>query len=90
MPRIATTVDEDLERRLRAEARQRRITRARLLREAAIHYLGVSEGARELEQLRTVVAEQQRRLERLERRLGGPPPVPPPRTPTRPTPSDPF
>ncbi len=70
MPRIATTVDEDLERLLSAEAHRRRITRARLLREAAIHYLGAGDRGHELEELRSAVAEQQRRIERLERRLG--------------------
>lgn len=69
MPRITTTVDRDLDRRLRAEARQRGITRARLLREAAIHYLGVSEGAEGLAELRAVVTEQERRLARLERQV---------------------
>ncbi|MDW5597646.1 hypothetical protein VSS74_25065 [Conexibacter stalactiti] len=69
MPRISTTVDRELDRRLRAEARHRRITRARLLREAAIHYLGASEGTHALAELRAVVAEQEARLERLERQL---------------------
>lgn len=71
MPRISTTVDDDLDRRLRAEARRRRITRARLLREAAVYYLGVSDGTTELEALRIAVAAQAERLERLERQLGG-------------------
>lgn len=70
MPRIATTVDRDLDRRLRAEARQRGITRARLLREAAIHYLGVSEGAHGLSELRRRVAEQEARIAWLERQAG--------------------
>lgn len=70
MPRIATTVDRDLDRRLRTEARQRGITRARLLREAAIHYLGVSEGASGLAELRRKVAEQEARIAWLERQAG--------------------
>ncbi|MDO8209279.1 hypothetical protein [Conexibacter sp. CPCC 206217] len=78
MPRISTTVDGDLDRRLRAEARRRRITRARLLREASLHYLGVSEGAQGLAELRAVVASQAARLERLERQLGAGPPRTPP------------
>jgi hypothetical protein len=69
MPRIATTVDGDLERRLRAEASHRGITRARLLREAAIHYLGVSDGAHGLTELQALVTEQEKRLKRLEHQL---------------------
>lgn len=70
MPRISTTVDRDLDHRLRAEASRRRISRARLLREAALYYLGLADGAAELEALRSAVAAQAERLERLERQLG--------------------
>jgi len=72
MPRISTTVDGDLDQRLRSEAQRRRITRARLLREAAVYYVGVGDGSAELEALRTVVAAQAERLERLERQIGAP------------------
>lgn len=89
MPRISTTVDRDLDRRLRAEARHRRITRARLLREAAIHYLGVSEGTHALAELRAVVAEQEARLERLERQLAAAALRPPPRPVAHPRPERP-
>lgn len=73
MPRISTTVDGELDRRLRAEAERRRIPRARLLREAALYYLGVADGAGELETLRVTVAAQAERLQRLERQLGAHP-----------------
>ncbi|ADB50178.1 hypothetical protein [Conexibacter woesei] len=79
MPRICTTVDGELARRLQAEARHRRITRARLLREAAIYYLGAAEAARALADLRAQLDEQAARLERLERQHGSRPHRPHPR-----------
>lgn len=72
MPRICTTVDADVDERLRAEAHRRRITRARLLREAALHYLGTSEALATVQELRAEVQAQALRIERLERELAGP------------------
>lgn len=62
MGRLCMTVDDEMERQIRAEVRRRRVTLSRWLREASARELGRADGMR-------VADEQSGRIARLEARV---------------------